>query len=112
MRGTKLVPVALATVVVALGARSAPGRTQSLTNPPGRIEAGMAYDAARRQVVLFGGLDSSQFSLGDTWTWDGTTWTERHPQSSPSPRYGAHMAYDAARREVVLFGGSAGSDET
>jgi hypothetical protein len=39
----------------------------------------MAYDAAHAQVVLFGGFggDIGGTSLGDTWTWDGTDWTQR-----------------------------------
>jgi hypothetical protein len=61
---------------------------------------GMAYDAARGQVVLFGGC------CGDTWTWDGTDWTQHFPAHSPTPRSGLGMAYDAARGQVVLFGGS------
>jgi hypothetical protein len=34
----------------------------------------MTFDGARRNVLLFGGEDV-QFSLGDTWTWDGRRWT-------------------------------------
>ena len=65
---------------------------------------GCAYDAARSQVVLFGGFDGIQF-YRDTWTWDGSAWTERTPAHSPSARSYTGMAYDAAREEVVLFGG-------
>jgi hypothetical protein len=64
---------------------------------------GMAYDAARGQVVLFGGCCGL---LSDTWTWDGTDWTQHFPAHSPTPRSGMGMAYDAARGQVVLFGGS------
>ncbi len=70
---------------------------------------GMAYDAARQEVLLFGGSPTQghdEGALGDTWTWDGSTWTERAPPTSPPGRYGMGMAYDAALREVVLFGGS------
>jgi hypothetical protein len=60
----------------------------------------MAFDAARQQVVYFGG------PLGDqTWTWNGITWTKRSPLHSPPPRSGHAMAYDAARQRVILFGG-------
>jgi hypothetical protein len=55
-------------------------------------------------VVLFGGFDEAGDPLGDTWVWNGTTWTPLDPPHSPSPRYGMAMVYDAARREVVLFG--------
>jgi len=34
----------------------------------------MAYDVLRAQVVLFGGFNGST-DRGDTWVWDGTTWS-------------------------------------
>jgi hypothetical protein len=72
---------------------------------------GMTYDAARGEVVLFGGTDDDD--LGDTWTWDGTDWTQRTPAHHPSARFGMGMTYDSARSEVVLFGGAvAGGDDT
>jgi hypothetical protein len=75
------------------------------TSPPGRADASMAYDAATRTVVLFGGFDSHVQALGDTWTWDGSIWTRQHPATSPDARNGASMAYDRATGTVVLFGG-------
>ncbi len=75
-------------------------------SPPARRDAAIAYDAATGTVVLFGGNSTQSHSnLGDTWTWDGTTWTQQHPAASPPVREGAPMAYDAATRTVVLFGG-------
>jgi hypothetical protein len=53
---------------------------------------------------LFGGY-RGQHTSADTWEWDGITWTELHPASSPSPRGTAAAAYDRAHHEVVLFGG-------
>jgi hypothetical protein len=76
------------------------------TSPPGREYASMAYDAATGQMVLFGGFHSNNGSyLNDTWTWDGTTWTQHSPATSPSGRVNASMAYDAATGQMVLFGG-------
>lgn len=73
--------------------------------PPGRWESAMAYDAKRDRVVMFGGSGSSG-SLGDTWEFDGATWTERTPASgSPMPRYNHKMAYDPLRERVVMIGG-------
>ena len=52
--------------------------------PPVRVGEAMAYDSARKQVVLFGGAASSPSStsltgtwtlLSDTWVWDGRVWT-------------------------------------
>jgi len=59
--------------------------------------------------VLFGGLDANSKVLGDTWTWDGTTWTQKSPDTSPPARAGAAMAYDTGHQQVVLFGGWIGS---
>jgi hypothetical protein len=77
-------------------------------SPQARAYMGMAYDAARQEVVLFGGWNGSAY-LDDTWTWDGTTWAQRMPPTSPGVRGNFGMAYDAARGEVVLFGGWSGS---
>jgi hypothetical protein len=63
----------------------------------------MAYDATRAEVVMFGGFDGSMYN--DTWTWDGTTWTEEHPGTKPAGRAYQGMTYDATRGNVVLFGG-------
>lgn len=65
---------------------------------------GMAYDGARGEVLMFGG-QSGLRRFGDTWVWNGTAWTQKHPASSPSPRASMGMAYDGERGEVVLFGG-------
>ncbi len=73
--------------------------------PTPRTFHAMAYDAARAQVVLFGGIDSNFVSHNDTWVWDGTNWTQKSPANSPPPSLSNFMAYDAARAQVVLFGG-------
>ena len=44
--------------------------------------ASMAYDPATGNMILFGGANNSGF-FGDTWTWDGTTWTQQSPANSP-----------------------------
>jgi hypothetical protein len=82
----------------------------SAEGPPPRAEAAMAYDTARRRTILFGGRfehDGQTVRLGDTWEWDGVSWT-RVSTAGPSPRSGVAMAYDPARHAVVLFGGSGG----
>jgi hypothetical protein len=73
--------------------------------PSGRNFHTMVYDAARNEVVLFGGIANNSGVLGDTWVWDGFNWIQKSPPNSPSPRFGHAMAYDAVRQEVVLFGG-------
>jgi hypothetical protein len=68
---------------------------------------GMAYDAARSQVVLFGGYGRNLSLHGSTWTWDGSDWTSRTPTHAPMKRGLPGMAYEAASGQVVLFGGTA-----
>jgi hypothetical protein len=100
--------------------------------PPAREAATMASDGS--ELVLFGGdtgqgpapdspIGSTSTSspsasaasitaapsdphavLGDTWLWDGTTWTQS-PAAGPGARSGAAMSYDSAKHDVVLFGG-------
>ncbi|MGI8552853.1 MAG: Kelch repeat-containing protein, partial [Dehalococcoidia bacterium] len=78
-------------------------------SPPPRYEASIAYDAAKQRVVLFGGSSCSSSapctSLNDTWTWNGSTWAQQSPASSPSVRYGASTTYDSATSNVLLIGG-------
>jgi hypothetical protein len=84
------------------------------TGPAPRAEAGMAYDARRGRVVLFGGhrrTAEGRIRLGDTWEWDGERWTEMAAKG-PAPRSGAAFAYDERRERIVLFGGSGASNDT
>ncbi len=80
------------------------------TSPSARFGASMAYDPATGDMVLFGGENSSGTGVtDDTWTWNGTTWTELSPTTSPPARDEATMAYDPATGNMVLFGGYDGS---
>ena len=83
-------------------------RREPPISPPGRHGTALAYDAARRETVLFGGrwlAANGVRHLQDTWAWDGSDWTERAAASPPSPRFGHRMVYDPLRQRVVLFGG-------
>jgi hypothetical protein len=75
------------------------------SSPPARYYATMA--AAGGKIVLFGGQysDSSVTKLlNDTWTWDGSNWTQQYPILSPPARIQAGAASTA--QGVVLFGGT------
>ena len=82
------------------------------TSPPARSDAAMAYDAADGNIVLFAGANGDDETCqteqsDDTWTYDGTNWTQQSPKTSPPPgRSGARMADDSATGQLVLFGGS------
>ena len=80
-------------------------------SPPARWLASMSYDPGTgQQLVLFGGESSSSSFLNDTWTWDGTTWTQQSPTTSPAARWFASMDYDSGSGQLVLFGGFGGLD--
>jgi hypothetical protein len=71
----------------------------------------MAYDSDRHVVVLFGGQIGFNFGqgvLGDTWEYDGGSWTQV-PITGPAPRTFVKMVYDSARQRMVLFGGYNGT---
>ena len=83
------------------------------TSPPVSGGWSMAYDPATATVLLFGGISSDRTStramspvvaLGETWSWNGTTWTKLSPATSPAARYGASMAYDPGTEAMLLFG--------
>jgi hypothetical protein len=75
-------------------------------SPSNRCCVGMADDAALGQIAMFGGIGGHRRkSFGDTWTWDGTDWTERAARQSPNKRAAMGVAYDAAHGQVVVFGG-------
>ena len=82
-------------------------------SPSPRYNAAMAYDSIRQRIVLFGGylfVDATHYgSLSDTWEWDGATWTQCAPTSSPLARHGHAMTYDPLRGHIVLFGGESWS---
>ncbi len=60
----------------------------------------MAFDADRQHAVLYGGS-----FMTDTWTWDGTSWQQLRPVTSPPNRLSSAMVYDATRRRMTLFDG-------
>ena len=76
------------------------------TSPSARYDASMDYDTGTGQLVLFGGtLNSSPPESNDTWSWNGTTWTQQAPATSPPARVLASMAYDSNSGQLLLFGG-------
>ena len=75
------------------------------SGPPARADAAMAFDPDTGTTVLFGGRGVNGL-LADTWTWDGSGWTEGTPTTAPPAVESATMAYDAASHQLLLFGGA------
>ena len=83
--------------------------------PPVRRAPAIAYDSQRHVVVMFGGADAGYQPMGDTWEWNGTSWSQptvKDPggDGNPSMRGGHAMAYDQARGVAVMFAGGPDAD--
>ena len=83
---------------------------RNVTAPPARANHVLAFDAARGEVMLFGGLSTSTTAYNDTWAWNGATqtWVGRMPATSPGARQAHAGAFDTTRGELVTFGGLVG----
>lgn len=64
----------------------------------------MTYDAADQGVLLFGG--GSFAPLGDTWFFQGGSWTRWTELVSPAWRSDSALVYDPRLNASVLYGGS------
>ena len=78
------------------------------TSPSARYLASMAFDSSTGQMLLFGGTTglSGTLTLDDTWTWNGSTWIQLSPATSPGARYSASMAFNPSTSQMVLTGGT------
>ena len=101
----------IAFLLAACGALGCGARTSLFAGSASSEDAGPPNEASApaQQLILFGGDDDmTGETMGDTWRWDGSAWTELHI-AGPSPRREAAMA--AFGSKLVLFGGSDGSKE-
>jgi hypothetical protein len=77
--------------------------------PSPRHWGAMAYDEANHELVLFGGYRNGTGAgygfLSDTWTYNGTTWTQKTPSTVISGRDAMAMTYDPNSGHVIMFGG-------
>lgn len=88
------------------------GVTWTLRHPPtspyARYRHAMAFDPIRNRVVLFGGWHGKTGTqcAEDTWEWDGNTWIQQNPMTSPPDRESPTMAFDLVTGKLVMFGGN------
>lgn len=83
------------------------GRTwtqRDIVTPPERSLIQTVTDERDHTIVMFGGTGHN-----DTWTWDGSRWTQQFPRHSPPVRTSTGpmpgMVYADEQHEVVVFGG-------
>jgi hypothetical protein len=75
-------------------------------SPSPRAGHGMACEPVSGNVILFGG-DTGAFPNGvsnQTWSWNGATWTQLQPATSPPVSAGIELVFDNARGVFVTFG--------
>jgi hypothetical protein len=78
--------------------------TQSI--PDARYSAALAYSAADHGLVLYGGSTGAGAGLNDTWIWNGVSWLQAKPLTSPQVGSAViGMVYDSVWNAVVLVGG-------
>ncbi|MGH9127175.1 MAG: kelch repeat-containing protein, partial [Acidimicrobiales bacterium] len=78
--------------------------------PGERVDDQLGYDPATGQLLMFGGSTCPTcVALADTWTFNGSSWTQQKPAVSPPGRYLYRVAFDpnagGSSGGVVMFGG-------
>jgi hypothetical protein len=71
--------------------------------PEARRQAAMVYDQNLKKIVYFGGYDGQNFR-DDTWTWNGTDWTQVTKNKPPNRSLHA-MWYDPLQKRTLMYGG-------
>jgi len=74
------------------------------TAPPAHRFASLVYDQNLKKIVFFGGFDLNSVYLDQTWTYDGTVWTQVKKNPAPS-RSLTSMWYDPILKKTVIYGG-------
>jgi hypothetical protein len=89
------------------------------TSPSPRSGSAMGWDPVHHQVVLFGGgaVGPGTAMNFDTWTWDGHTWTRRHPATTPQiwllpSGTEGFMAFDPVHSQLVMVGPTQFANDT
>jgi hypothetical protein len=77
------------------------------TAPDQRRGSTIAWDGDHNLLMLFGGKSwvTDQQNGDQTWTWDGTSWTLREPQTRPN--INGTLVWDRTRHRMVLYDGGA-----
>jgi hypothetical protein len=74
-----------------------------IPGPGARYHFAMAYDKARKVVVLYGGGKENR--RDELWEFDGTKWSKIIQENNPGKKIWHSMIYDENRKTVLLHGG-------
>jgi N-acetylneuraminic acid mutarotase len=89
-------------------------KISNLLSPSTRIGHGMVYNSISGKILLFGGMETSDYTrLNDMWEFDPDTkeWTELFPVITPTARSDHAMYFDSDYNIIVLFGGYLSNDQ-
>jgi hypothetical protein len=84
-------------------------RVRTSNSATARGNAVAATDGKTKTTVLFDGI--GDVNPYNTWTFDGSNWTEQTPAQQPPSRYGSPGAFDPRLGAVIVFGGGEGGPE-
>ena len=67
----------------------------------------VGYDPVSQRLILQAGLNTASPPelISRTWAWDGTKWSQLHPNHEPPPEVGGSMAVDPSSGHLMLAGG-------
>lgn len=71
--------------------------------PTPRFYPNIAYDEARKRLIVHGGFGAGNVARGDTWEWDGSRWSSS--TGGPDARGASGVAYDPIGGRTLLYGG-------
>ena len=65
------------------------------------------FDKTNGYCLQFGGQTTGSTNAGTdyTWKWDGTTWTQLFPSTTPTPATLGGMAFDDYTGKIIMWGG-------
>lgn len=72
-------------------------RLNPALQPPSQRGTSLAFDKKRGQSVLV--------AAGETWLWNGASWSQAQSQAAPPARSTTHLVYDGINECVLLYGG-------
>ncbi|NHJ06147.1 MAG: hypothetical protein EAX90_15070 [Candidatus Heimdallarchaeota archaeon] len=88
-------------------------KISSSESPIARIGHKMVYNSISGQIILFGGMETTDYTrLNDMWTFnpENLEWSKLTPSQSPSARSDHAMYFDPIFNVITLFGGYLSND--
>ncbi len=73
------------------------------TRPSPRRSAAISYDPVSHNTILYGGVNAAGNALYDTWSFNGSAWTQLDAGPPPYPSSASPMVYSRARSAPLLL---------